>query len=132
MKSIQIILVSSIPFILGLIVGIVSWVMLTQKTISNDILGAMIFYMIPPYVFIILPMYFGLKYLVIKIFKSLRGGIFFIGCVLIAFLQVIILAIVLDGSMHEAILSLSFIIIGVSYSILVLFFERKSKIAKEQ
>ncbi len=102
MKPVYLILASSsIPFLLALFIGIISWTMLSEKTISIKVLVAMIFYIIPIYVFIILPLYFGFKKLVIKVFKSLKKGIFFIGCILIAILQVAILGSVLGESKFE-------------------------------
>lgn len=131
MKSFYIILASSIPFIVSLLMGFISWIFLYQRTIPTDILLAVIFYLIPPYVFIILPFYFGIKYLIERIFNSLRSGVFLVSCVLVAFLQAFILVLILGGSLFDKngalVIGLPFLLLGFSFALLVLFFEKKPR-----
>lgn len=131
MKPFYLILVSSIPFIVSLLLGVISWIFLYQRTIPADILFAVIFYVIPPYVFIILPFYFGIKYVIERIFNSLRGGVFIASCALVAFLQAYLLVLILGGSLFDKngvlVICLPFLLLGFSFALLVLFFERKPK-----
>lgn len=99
--------------IFSLIVGIgailISWMILMKQTVPLDLVGAILFYGLPIYILFTLPLYYGLKFIVLKLFGQLQLGYFFAGGILVAVIQTLLILFVLDAPLFdEKILSIFF------------------------
>ncbi|MBM7608518.1 hypothetical protein JOD29_001763 [Lysinibacillus composti] len=80
-----------------------------KQTVPLDLVGAILFYGLPIYILFTLPLYYGLKFIVLKLFGQLQLGYFFAGGILVAVIQTLLILFVLDAPLFdEKILSIFF------------------------
>ncbi|MEK4228011.1 hypothetical protein [Solibacillus sp. FSL H8-0538] len=121
-------IIGTVPFFLGYMLVIGNSSFLRKELLPTDILLAIAFYGIPPYVFLILSCYVGVKYIVGKYFPRNQARMLVIGCVLMGCVQAAVVIGVMGGSTFllggVVIVGVPAVMMGLTFAVLVNWYSR--------
>ncbi|MDM5333935.1 hypothetical protein QUF56_11915 [Ureibacillus composti] len=91
--------ISMFSLIVGIGAILISWMILMNRAVPIDLVGAIVFYGLPIYILFTLPLYYGLK--VLRLFGQLQLGYFFAGGILVAVIQTLLILFVLGAPLFD-------------------------------